>query len=63
MYLLAIIFIVIGVIFLVRPDWIFLVSESWKHSDETEPSSLYKLSIRIGGTMFTLIGLVLLIAL
>jgi hypothetical protein len=42
---------------LYKPPLIWIITESWKSNDATEPSDLYILSTRIGGIMFTLVGL------
>ncbi len=63
MIILGIILIVVGILMLVRPTLVWSITESWKSSDGTEPSNLYKLSIRFGGIMCTLAGVGLVIAL
>lgn len=63
MIILGIILTVVGILMLVRPTLVWSITESWKSSDATEPSNLYKLSIRFGGIMCTLAGVSLVIAL
>lgn len=63
MIILGIILTVVGILMLVRPTLVWSITESWKSSDATEPSNLYKLSIRFGGIMCTLAGVCLVIAL
>jgi len=57
MIVLAIAFILIGLLMLIRPGVLWIITEKWKSDDATEPSDLYKISTRIGGVMFTLVGL------
>ncbi|MEI7026193.1 DUF6199 family natural product biosynthesis protein [Paenibacillus sp. y28] len=54
---LGILLIIIGLFMLIRPQTMWVITESWKSSDATEPSGLYKLSTRIGGGLFTLAGI------
>jgi hypothetical protein len=49
--------IVVGLLLLLRPDLVWQVTEQWKSSDATEPSSLYMISTRFGGIMCLLVGL------
>lgn len=63
MIIVGIVLIVVGVLMLVRPDVVWSITESWKSNDATEPSKLYKLSIRFGGIVCTLVGIGLVIAL
>jgi len=56
MIILAILLIIFGLFMLVYPATIWKITESWKSSDATEPSDLYLLSTRFGGTMCILVG-------
>lgn len=49
--------LVIGILMLIAPDEIYEITESWKNSSAGSPSNLYKLNIRIGGIMFSIVGL------
>lgn len=42
---------------LIKPSIIWLITESWKSNDFTEPSNLYIWSTRFGGIMMTLAGI------
>ena len=44
------------------PELIYEITESWKSYSMGEPSDLYKLSTRVGGAAFVLIGIAALIA-
>ena len=57
MFLLGgIIFLIIGVLMLCFPDGVYSITESWKSNINSEPSGMYKLSIRIGGVIYLLLG-------
>ncbi len=49
--------LVIGILMLIAPDEIYEITESWKNISAGSPSNLYKLNIRIGGIMFSIVGL------
>ncbi|WP_342773842.1 DUF6199 family natural product biosynthesis protein [Cohnella pontilimi] len=57
MIFLAVVLVLVGVLMLIRPNMIWTITESWKSSDATEPSSLYVFSTRFGGVMVTLAGI------
>lgn len=57
MLLLGIILIIIGGTMIVKPSVIWIITESWKSDDGTEPSKLYTWSTRFGGIMMTLAGI------
>ncbi|MDQ0173618.1 DUF6199 family natural product biosynthesis protein [Paenibacillus tundrae] len=46
---IAIIFSLIGLLMLIAPSFLWVITEKWKSSDATEPSALYTFSVRIGG--------------
>ncbi|ANE45375.1 hypothetical protein SY83_02460 [Paenibacillus swuensis] len=56
MFLIGILLIVFGVLMLIRPNLIWLLTESWKSTEISEPSSLYLMSTRFGGIMCILVG-------
>lgn len=58
MIFLSIFLILIGLLMILKPEFIWSIAESWKSADATEPSSLYIGSIRFGGTMCMIVGLV-----
>ena len=50
--------IAIGVVMLVKPQFVFELTESWKHdSGAAEPSKLWLFSTRFGGVMCVLAGI------
>ena len=57
-FFIGLILIVIGITMLVRPKFIYELTESWKHGGGMdEPSALYLFSTRFGGVMFILAGI------
>ncbi|WP_341278901.1 DUF6199 family natural product biosynthesis protein [Paenibacillus sp. FSL H8-0537] len=62
MLFIGILLICIGVLLVVRPAFVWALTESWKSNDGTEASSLYLLSTRLGGVLCTLAGLAAIIA-
>ena len=59
--LYGILFMILGVVMLRFPEFIYEITESWKSYSAGEPSDLYKLSTRIGGAAFILIGIAALV--
>ncbi|MHC0038859.1 DUF6199 family natural product biosynthesis protein [Pseudoneobacillus sp. C159] len=57
MILLGVILIIMGVLMIIKPSFIWRIAESWKSNDGTEPSDLYVLSTRFGGIIMTLAGI------
>ena len=47
--LLDLFLLLIGLVRLCKPDWVWELTEQWKSRDAGEPSSLYIISTRIGG--------------
>lgn len=58
MFIVFLLFIPLGLLMLFRPTFIWALTESWKSTDATEPSSLYLFSTRFGGTIFTVLGII-----
>lgn len=52
----SIILLAIGLLLLFCPGIVYEITESWKSNASAEPSDLYRLHIRIGGIICTLIG-------
>lgn len=52
------ILLIIGILMLFCPGVIYELTEKWKSNTSAEPSDLYRLHIRIGGIVCTLIGVV-----
>jgi hypothetical protein len=55
--ILAIFLIGAGLFMLAKPIWLWGIFERWKSSDATEPSSLYVLSLRFGGVVCLVVGI------
>lgn len=52
----------VGVLMLCFPDVVYSITESWKSNASSEPSGLYKIDIRIGGIVCSLVGIAGIIA-
>lgn len=52
-YFLFILLIIFGMALIFKPSEIWLITESWKSRDATEPSDIYIWSIRFGGVLCT----------
>jgi len=59
---LGIIFVVLGLLMLIRPEVIYGAVESWKSDTAGEPSKLYRFSTRFGGAMVLAVGILCFIA-
>ncbi len=58
MLILGSVFLLIaGLLMLCFPEVIYSITESWKSNASSEPSDLYKLEIRVGGIVFSLVGI------
>ena len=58
MYILVgIVFLVIGLLMVVSPSIFFQITESWKSDKANEPSELFRISTRVGGCFFIIIGI------
>ena len=53
----GILFLIIGFVMLRFPEFIYEITESWKSYSSGEPSDLYKLSTRVGGVAYILVGI------
>lgn len=63
MFLIAgIVFIPCGIVMLLKPQWVYMLTELWKSSVMGEPSRLYLLSTRIGGVFVTAVGILAIVA-
>ncbi len=56
MFIVAGLLFVIGIVMVSRPNLFWMITESWKFNQQTEPSSLYLFSTRFGGIIFMIIG-------
>lgn len=58
MYLiLGILLLALGLFMLLRPSDFFDLTQNWKSDTPGEPSKLFLFSTRLGGCLFTLLGL------
>lgn len=58
---LGIIFIIIGLLMILTPNTVFIISESWKFQEKTEPSDTYIFNVRFGGTIAIIVGVIFII--
>lgn len=58
MFIVGGVLFVIGIVMVIRPDLFWMITESWKFNQETEPSSLYLFSTRFGGIVFMIIAVI-----
>ncbi len=52
-----IIIIIIGIVMISKPHFVYRITEGWKVNGEKKPSKLYVLEIRFGGIMFLAAGI------
>lgn len=57
----GIIFIILGLVYCIKPVWIWRITERWKSYYADEPSDFYLLVTRIVGGFFVLFGVVMII--
>ncbi|WP_028563605.1 DUF6199 family natural product biosynthesis protein [Paenibacillus pinihumi] len=57
MSVLYILLLLVGAVMFTKPKVLWVLTESWKSNDGTEPSGLYLFSTRFGGLFFFLAGL------
>lgn len=55
--LLSLFITIFGLVALIKPEFIWQLTESWKSNDATEPSDFYVFSTRFGGVCCTLAGI------
>ncbi len=63
MILLGLLFLVIGFLMLRFPQEIYDLTEGWKSNTPGELSKWYRISLRVGGIAFLLVGVMGLISL
>ena len=51
----------IGTLVFLRPDWVWKATERWKSYAADEPSDLYVFSTKLGGAMFFLLGIAVMV--
>lgn len=52
----GVIFALVGLLMLLKPDCIWSISEEWKSDSADGPSDLYVLSTKIGGIVFLVVA-------
>lgn len=57
MFLQGILLVLVGTFMIVKPDWFWLITESWKSSHSSEPSLVYRWYTKEGGMIFLIIGI------
>ena len=55
--LIGIVFIIVGLIMLISPKTFYDIIEGWKSVSCGEPTSLFIISTRVGGTIFFVLGI------
>ena len=55
--ILGILVAIIGIVMLVNPKLFYDMTQSWKSDGATEPSKIFILETRLGGTLFLLVGI------
>ena len=63
MILLSLLFLAIGFLMLCFPKEIYDLTEGWKSNTPGEPSKWYRISLRVGGIAFLLVGVMGLVSL
>lgn len=61
MTIFAIVLITAGIILAAAPNLVYSVTQSWKNSSNSEPSSIYKIMTRVQGIILVIIGVVLVV--
>lgn len=55
---LGIVMAILGLVMLIKPQLVYMFTESWKSNTPGEPSDLYLLNTRIGGGFLTVVGVI-----
>ena len=63
MILSGLLLLVIGFLMLRFPEDIYNLAEGWKSNSPGEPSKWYRISLRVGGIAFLLVGVMGLVSL
>lgn len=63
MILLSLLLLIIGLLMLRFPQEIYDLTESWKSNTPGKPSKWYRISLRVGGIAFLLVGVMGLVSL
>ena len=57
----GVVFSLLGFFFFTKPDLVWMLTERWKSYAADEPSELYRKSTRLGGILFFLLGLAMIV--
>lgn len=57
MILAGLLLVAAGVLCILKPEWVWKISESWKSSRADGPSEWYEAHTRLAGIVFLFIGL------
>ena len=63
LFLASLLLIAAGALCILKPEWVWKVSEAWKSNAADGPSEWYEAHTRLAGVAFLFIGLFFLIAL
>lgn len=58
MFIISIIMALLGLFMMFKPDIFWKVTESWKSNHSDGPSEFYKWHTRLGGLIFSSIGII-----
>ena len=61
MTIFAIMLITIGIILAAAPNLVYDITQSWKNSNNSEPSSFYKIFTRVQGIILVIVGVALIV--
>lgn len=62
MTLFAIILIIAGVFLTIAPNLVYAITQSWKNSNNSAPSSFYRIVTRAQGIVLVVIGVVIIVS-
>lgn len=54
-------FSLLGLFLFIKPDLVWMLTERWKSCAADEPSDLYRKSTQLGGILFILLGLAMIV--
>lgn len=54
-------FSLLGLFLFIKPDLVWMLTERWKSYAADEPSDLYRKSTQLGGILFILLGLAMIV--
>lgn len=54
-------FSLLGLFLFIKPELVWMLTERWKSTPRTKPSDLYRKSTQLGGILFILLGLAMIV--